>query len=137
MKTFRELKAGDKFYAVNEGTSVGYVRIEEYILEEPLHPSEKVKGTYIAKQKDCNWDLIVHESLLDSTSCGFMFTTLEEACEKYLEKANAIGDKLVKKYNSLINEAKGIYYALQNISKNVKNVADKNYDKIIISKQYD
>ena len=48
---------------INEGTDVGYLRIEEYIFEEALHPDKRIKGTYIAKQKDCTWPLIIHESL--------------------------------------------------------------------------
>ena len=97
MKTFRELKEGDKIYMINEGTDVGYIRIEEYILEEALHPDERIKGTYIAKHKDCTWPLIIHESLLDKNNCGFIFTDLENAFELYRKKSNDIMENLSKK----------------------------------------
>lgn len=82
---------------INEGTDVGYLRIEEYIFEEVLHPDKRIKGTYIAKQKDCTWLLIIHESLLDKNSCGFIFTDLESAFELYKKKSNDIMENLSKK----------------------------------------
>lgn len=108
MKTFRELKEGDKIYVINEGTATGYLRIEEYILEEPLHPDERVKGTYIAKQKDCSYPLIIHESLLNDTDCGFIFTNLEQALELYKEKSKDIMENLIKKIKKVQEE----YYNL-------------------------
>lgn len=136
MKTFKELKSGDKIYVVNEGSSVGYIRLEEYILEESLHPSEKVVGTYIAKQKDCTWDLIIHESLLNDSNCGFIFTTLEEALEFYVKKAEEVALKIQKKYNEAYDNVKKLWYDYMAILKNVKNVKEKNYSQITISKQY-
>ena len=136
MKTFKELKSGDKIYVVNEGSSVGYIRLEEYILEESLHPSEKVVGTYIAKQKDCTWDLIIHESLLNDSNCGFIFTTFEEALDFYVKKAEEVALKIQKKYNEAYNNIKKIWYDYMDILKNIKNIKEKNYSQITISKQY-
>ena len=120
-KTFRELQTGDKVYVVNEGTSVGYIRIEEYILEEPLteYP-EKIKGTYIARQKDCSYPLIIHESLLNESSCGFIFTTLEDAVEMYVNKSKEIQVKLKKKYLELIDEFNNIWSINNIISNNIE-----------------
>lgn len=137
MKTFRDLKAGDKFYIVNEGTSVGYIRLEEYLLEEPLHPYEKVQGAYYAKQKDCTWPLIIHETLLDSSNCGFIFTTLEEAAELYIKKSEEIMLKIQKKYNDLIDEAKTLCTDMMTIGKNYGFAKAKSFDKLVISKQYE
>ena len=135
MKTFRELKAGDKIYVINEGTSAGYLRIEEYILEEPLHPDERVKGTYIAKQKDCSYPLIIHESLLDDTDCGFIFTNLEQALELYKEKSKDIMENLIKKikkvqeeYYNLANAYITIYNNLQETDTNNLKIAKCYYE---------
>ena len=136
MKTFRELKEGDKIYVINEGTDVGYLRIEEYILEEALHPSNKVVGTYIAKQKDCSWDLIIHESLLDKSNCGFIFTTLEKAMELYIKKSEELVDKLFKKYVQRSEEAKKVYMIYETIAINAEYARMNCFDKIKISKQY-
>ena len=137
MKTFRELKAGDKVYVINEGTNVGYIRIEEYILEEPLteHP-EKIKGTYVAKQKNCSWPLIIHETLLDETNCGFIFTNLEEASELYIKKSEDIMLKIQKKYNEIMDEAKSLHKDIMLVGKNYGLAKAKKFDKLIISKQY-
>lgn len=129
MKTFRELKEGDKIYIINEGTAVGYLRIEEYILEEALHPDERVKGTYIAKQKDCTWPLIIHESLLDETDCGFIFTDIENAFELYKQKSNDIMENLSKKIKKAFTEYYNLVSAYVTIYNNLKE-ADINNLKI-------
>ena len=129
MKTFRELKEGDKIYIINEGTAVGYLRIEEYILEEPLHPDERVKGTYIAKQKDCTWPLIIHESLLDENDCGFIFTDLENAFELYKKKSSDIMNNLIKKIKKIHDEYYNLAVAYITIYNNLKE-ADINNLKI-------
>ena len=122
MKTFRELKEGDKIYMINEGTDVGYIRIEEYILEETLHPDERIKGTYIAKQKDCTWPLIIHESLLDKNNCGFIFTDLESAFELYKKKSNDIMENLSKKIKKAFTEYHNLITAYVTIYSNLKKV---------------
>ena len=122
MKTFRELKEGDKIYMINEGTDVGYIRIEEYILEEALHPDERIKGTYIAKHKDCTWPLIIHESLLDKNNCGFIFTDLENAFELYRKKSNDIMENLSKKIKKAFTEYHNLTTAYVTIYSNLKKV---------------
>ena len=122
MKTFRKLKEGDKIYMINEGTDVGYIRIEEYILEEALHPDERIKSTYIAKQKDCTWPLIIHESLLDKNNCGFIFTDLESAFELYKKKSNDIMENLSKKIKKAFTEYHNLTTAYVTIYSNLKKV---------------
>ena len=135
MKTFRELKAGDKIYVVNEGTSVGgYIRIEEYILEEDLHPDSSVIGTYVAKQKDCSYPLIIHESLLDNTYCGFIFTNIEQAFELYKEKSKNILENLVNKIKKISDE----YYKLANTYITIyKNLRESDLNNLKITKCYE
>lgn len=107
---------------INEGTDVGYIRIEEYILEEALHPDECIKGTYIAKQKDCTWPLIIHESLLDKNNCGFIFTDLENAFELYKKKSTDIMENLSKKIKKAFTEYHNLTTAYVTIYSNLKKV---------------
>ena len=121
-ENLKQLKEGDKIYMINEGTDVGYIRIEEYILEEALHPDERIKGTYIAKQKDCTWPLIIHESLLDKNNCGFIFTDLESAFELYKKKSNDIMENLSKKIKKAFTEYHNLTTAYVTIYSNLKKV---------------
>ena len=133
-KSFRELKAGDSIYVVNEGTSVGYVCIEEYKLEEPLHEMEKIPGTYCAKQKNYSYPLIIHETLLDCSKCGFIFTDIADAFELYKEKCIKIKENIENKLIKVKKEQNDLLYALFIINTNLK---IDSLDELIISKHYE
>lgn len=125
---------GYKVYVVNECTSVGYIRIEEYILEEPLHEDIEIKGCYRAKQKDCSYDLIIHESLLNDNNVGFIFINLEDAVKLYKEKSVDILKKLIEKINDLKNEHDKL---LKDALKIAYNLKQENIDNLNIIKCYE
>lgn len=115
-KTWVELQPGDKFYVVNEGELIGHVRLEEYVVEKPIHINEKIPTWYTLTVKDFPFDHHFIAEQLTESSCGFMFTDLDEAKEYYKNKIEAVLPKLMKelkeleeKYNSLSDSASKIY----------------------------
>lgn len=110
MKTFKDLKIGDKLYIVNEGESFG-IRIEE--------------PTIIGITHECG-DLVLEfegglHGWIDETQenlkkCGFYFANLKDAQEYYLKKEHEIYCSLVGKAAKYLKKYNDIVEIMNNIS---------------------
>lgn len=130
-KTFRQLQAGDVYYVVNTGTLCGGVRLEEYKILEPFKKLNKegLSTMYIMKVEDY-FDMYLDEIQLDYTSCGFLFTDLDEAKEYYIKKAGDVVEELSKEIEEIEKVLKTKYRTLWNNRAHIlQNLEELNYAK--------
>lgn len=103
MKTFKDLKVGDKLFIVNEGESFG-IRIES-----PTITGIKYEYGSLVFELDDGLHGYLDKSQENLKRCGFYFANLKDAQEYYLEKEYEIycslvgkAAKYLKKYNDII-----------------------------------
>lgn len=99
-KKIKDIQAGDILYMVNEGTSVGYLRIEAYRAKTGLIKQGKVPDLYYIELENM-LPLHVHKMQFDETSLGFIFTDLNDAKDHYLSKVDAVLKKLHEEISEL------------------------------------
>lgn len=93
-KLLKDLVPGDIIYMLCEGTDHGLLHLYEYRVEKPFVQNEKIKEWWTGKLENYPFDIHITEEYLDKTEFGFLFTSLEDAKQKYLEKAEKILDEL-------------------------------------------
>ena len=110
MKTFKDLKVGDKIYILNEGESFG-IRIESPTIIDITHEC----GDLVLEFEDGlhGW---IDEKQENMKRCGFYFANLEEAQKSYLKKEHEIYCSLVGKAAKYLKKYNDIVEIMNNIS---------------------
>ena len=86
-KTWRQLQKGEKFYIVNEGVGFG-VRIEICTATDAIKKHPDIDEWYTLEYDELpGLPIQMLEKNLDETSFGYIFTTLEEAEDKFVQLA--------------------------------------------------
>ena len=93
-KLLKELVPGDIIYMLCEGTDHGLLHLYEYRIEKPFVQNEKIKEWWTGKLENYPFDIHITEEYLDKSEFGFLFTSLDDAKQKYLEKAEKILEEL-------------------------------------------
>lgn len=110
MKTFKDLKVGDKLFIVNEGSSFG-IRIES-----PTIIGIKHEYGDLVFELDDGLHGYLNESQENLKRCGFYFANLEEAQRTYLEKEHEIYCSLVGKAAKYLKKYNDVVEIMNNIS---------------------
>ena len=115
-KLLKELVPGDIIYMLSEGTDYGLLHLYEYRVEKPFVQNEKIKEWWTGKLENYPFDIHITEEYLDKSDFGFIFTSLDDAKQKYLERAEKILGELIEQIKASENDLSEKYRWLSDIS---------------------